>query len=145
MMRRDYERRQTPFTLLVDIFTSYISHKYSDISTQNQLTLSKVNGDTENFVDFMRSLMVVYYLLEERELIGDDQFFRVTLSNFIAECLFLREEFYGCVIQVTKIVCKEAQDRVAFNMQKFASLDIQDYEVNTKYTLDASTLKYFNV
>lgn len=50
--------------------------------------------------------MVIYYQLEERELIGDDQFFRVTLSNFITECVFLREEFYNCVIQVTKAVCK---------------------------------------
>lgn len=35
--------------------------------------------------------MVIYYELEERELIGEDQFFRVTLSNFITECIFLCE------------------------------------------------------
>lgn len=62
-MRRDYERRQTPFTLLVDIFTSYVTHKYGDVTNPNPVTLSKINTDTENYVDFMRSLMVVYYQL----------------------------------------------------------------------------------
>lgn len=72
-MRRDYERRQTPFTLLVDIFVSYVVHKYEDaniggngnvnvgVTGGNQTVLGRVNGDVENFVDFMRSLMVIYY------------------------------------------------------------------------------------
>lgn len=49
------------------------------------------------------------------------------------------------MIQVTKIACKEAQDRIAFNMQKFGNLEIGDYEVNAKYTLNEATLKFFGV
>lgn len=45
-MRRDYERRQTPLTLLVDIFTSYVVHKYMDAISPTQLTLSKIQADT---------------------------------------------------------------------------------------------------
>ena len=138
-MRRQYERRQTPFCLLVDIYTSYAIHKYMDGMNISQ-SLFKIQTDTQNYIDLLRSLMVVYYQLQERELVGDDQFFRVTLSNFITECLFLRQQFYNCIVQVTKISYKEVSDRIAFNMHKFQNLSIKEYDIHPKYTLDASTL-----
>lgn len=83
VIRKVYEQRSSPFSLIVEIFSSYITHKYTDVVNPTQVTLSRVEQDVDNFVDFMRSMIVVYFGLEERELIGDDQFFRVTLSNFI--------------------------------------------------------------
>lgn len=78
-------------------------------------------------------------------MIGDDQFFRVTLSNFITACLFDREDFNVCVIQVIKNSCKEATERINFNLQKFGAFSIHEYDVNEKYTLDDKTLKHFDL
>lgn len=54
----------------------------------SQSTINKIAKDYDKYTDFMRSLIVIYYELEEREVIGDDQFFKITLTNFVAECLF---------------------------------------------------------
>lgn len=130
---------------MIDIFASYTSHRYLDVVNPSQATLGKMVGDYNNFNEFMRSMVVIYYQLEERELIGDDQFFRVTLANFITECLFDKEEFNTCVVQVIKNSCKEATDRIGFNMQKFSSFSIHDYDVDEKFSLDANTLKHFGL
>jgi hypothetical protein len=56
VLRNDYALSQTPFTLLIEIYSTYANHKYTDVVNPSQVTISKINSDTEGFVDFMRSL-----------------------------------------------------------------------------------------
>ena len=65
-IRKDYTNNSTPFTLINQIFSSYINHRYSDVVNPTQSTLTKIVGDYDNFNEFMRSLIVIYYQLEER-------------------------------------------------------------------------------
>ena len=65
-IRNDYIKNQTPFTLMIEIFSSYTNHRYSDVVNPTQSTLAKIITDYDNFLELMRSLFVIYYQLEER-------------------------------------------------------------------------------
>lgn len=78
-------------------------------------------------------------------MIGEDQFFRVTLTNFLITCLFECPDFQVCVTHIIKQSCKEPQDRISFNMQKYESLGIEEYGVIPKFCLNSKTLEEFGL
>ena len=63
-IRKDYAKDSTPLSLLIEIFSTYICHRYNDVVNPTQSTLTKMVADFDNFNEFMRSLIVVYYQLE---------------------------------------------------------------------------------
>ena len=127
VIKKDYRQNLNLFGFICDILSSYVKQKYTEVINPSQSTISKMSKDYEKFIDFIRNLLAIYYQLEEREVIGDDQFFNKTLTSFVSECLFGKEEFNSSVNHVLKNNTRESQERINFNIQKFSSLSIKEF------------------
>jgi hypothetical protein len=106
--------------------------------------MKKLKNDYQAFVPFSRNVIVIYYDLEQRELIGDEKFFHHTLLQYCSACLWAKPDFYQSVMQLTKSYCRLSQERINFHINKLNTLSIQDFGVHPKFTLDQETLSQFN-
>ena len=93
----------------------------------------------------MKDLFVLYYGLEEREIVGEQLFYKSTLPNLAITFLFENQDVNSTAQKVVKGCYKESFDKIYFNIQKFASLSISDFEITPQFSLNLATLNHFKV
>ena len=64
----------------------------------------------------MKDFIAIYYHLEEREIHGEDSFYKNGLPNLAVNLLFENEEFSSTVVKVIKSCFKESIDKINFHL-----------------------------
>jgi len=74
-------------------------------------------------------LFVLFYHLEDREIIGEDTFYKSTLPYLASSFAFGNEELSQTVVKVVRGAYKLHIDKLAFQGQRFAHYTIGEYSI----------------
>lgn len=75
----------------------------------------------------MIDLLVIYYRLEDREILGENLFYNYTLPCLVISFLFENEDISGTIHYVVKLTYKQSIEKIQFNMQKYAAMRIDEF------------------
>lgn len=78
----------------------------------------------QSFLRLLIDLFVLFYHLEDREIIGEETFYRSTLPFLASTFAFNNEEISQTVTRVARSALKVHIDKLAFQSQRFSSYAI---------------------
>jgi hypothetical protein len=72
-------------------------------------------------------MFVLYYALEDREIVGEDLFYKSTLPNLAADFIFQNEDASSTILKVAKSSFKTQMEKAQFNIQRNLQIPIDEY------------------
>jgi len=88
------------------LFSSYLKLKYTDVVNPSKNTMVRMAHDYHEFMGLLIDMFVLYYALEDREIVGEDLFYKSTLPNLAADFLFQNEDASSTILKVAKLSFK---------------------------------------
>lgn len=123
-----YAKEENPFRFCIELFGSYLKLKYSEVINPSKTTFNRLLKDYQEFMALLIDLIVIYFGLEDREILGEDLFYNYTLPCLIITFFFENEDISATVHYIIKQVYKQSIEKIQFNLHKYSStMKLQDF------------------
>lgn len=138
-----YAHPQNLFRFCVELFGSYLRLKYADLVNPSRNSLLKAANEYADFQRLLIDLFVLYYALEDREIVGEELFYKSTLPALAATFLSKNEDVAATLLKLCRGVCKDQMERAQFHIQKCQQMSIDDFGASEELRLNERTLGMF--